>query len=216
MSIHLRRQEDKIRKLILNLGGLVEQAVRDAVASMEDRNADLARKVIDNDDRIDACRLDLEEEILATLALHQPVAFDLRYVISILKMGNDLERIGDLAVNIAEQAVFLAGEEEVRNPPFDVPAMAVAAQHMLKQALDALVRVDTQIAEAVCQADDQVDAEYRGIFDKVHVYLQRYPQHLDQMLHLINIARQCERISDHAVNMAEDVLYLAKGEFQKA
>ena len=215
MSIHFRRQTEKLKKMVLTLGGMVEQALRDATHSMDQRDAELATQVIAGDQEIHTAEVEIEEECLATLALYQPVAFDLRYLIAILKMCNDLERIGNLAVNVAEQARFLCAEEEISQVPFDLNAMANRAQMMLKNALDALVNVDTELAEGVCTADQEVDAIYREMFELVEAAMRENPHQLTQLIHYMQIARQLERLADHAVNIAEDVLYLANGDFYK-
>lgn len=215
MSIHFRRQTEKLKKMVLTLGGMVEQALRDAISALDQRDSDIATRVINGDRQIDSTEVEIEEECLATLALHQPVAFDLRYIVAILKMCNDLERIGDLAVNIAEQARFLCSEEEISQVPFDLTAMASRAQLMLKNALDALVNVDTTLAQSVRTADHQVDAIYRETFELVEIAMRENPHQLTQMIHYLQIARQLERLADHAVNIAEDVLYLSNGEFFK-
>ncbi len=201
--------------MVLTLGGMVEQSLRDAISALEQRDPDIATRVIRGDRQINSTEVEIEEECLATLALHQPVAFDLRYLVAILKMCNDLERIGDLAVNIAEQARFLCSEEEISHVPFDLNAMASRAQLMLKNALDALVNVDTTLAESVRAADQQVDEIYREMFELVEATMRENPHQLTQLIHYMQIGRQLERLADHAVNIAEDVLYLANGEFFK-
>ncbi|HCD33048.1 MAG TPA: phosphate transport system regulatory protein PhoU [Phycisphaerales bacterium] len=215
MSIHFRRQTEKLKKMVLTLGGMVEQALRDAINSLDQRDPELAQRVIRGDRQINSTEVEIEEECLATLALHQPVAFDLRYLIAILKMCNDLERIGDLAVNVAEQAKFLCSEEEIMHVPYDLTAMASRAQMMLKNALDALVNVDTTLAEGVRAADRQVDAIYREMFELIEAAMRENPHQLTQLIHYLQIGRQIERLADHAVNIAEDVLYLSNGEFFK-
>ncbi len=215
MSIHFRRQTEKLKKMVLTLGGMVEQALRDAISALDQRDADIATRVIRGDRQINNTEVEIEEECLATLALHQPVAFDLRYLVAILKMCNDLERIGDLAVNVAEQARFLCSEEEISHVPYDLNAMASRAQLMLKNALDALVNVDTTLAESVRAADQQVDEIYREMFELVEATMRENPHQLTQLIHYMQIGRQLERLADHAVNIAEDVLYLANGEFFK-
>ncbi|HAI13601.1 MAG TPA: phosphate transport system regulatory protein PhoU, partial [Phycisphaerales bacterium] len=180
MSIHFRRQTEKLKKMVLTLGGMVEQALRDAINSLDQRDPELAQRVIRGDRQINSTEVEIEEECLATLALHQPVAFDLRYLIAILKMCNDLERIGDLAVNVAEQAKFLCSEEEIMHVPYDLTAMASRAQMMLKNALDALVNVDTTLAEGVRAADRQVDAIYREMFELIEAAMRENPHQLTQ------------------------------------
>lgn len=215
MSLHLQRQIEKLKKMLLSLGALVEEAVQHAIAAVRQRDSERARQVIAGDTRIDLHEIDLEEECLHTLALHQPVAFDLRFVVAVLKINNDLERIGDLAVNIAEQAEFLASESRVEQMPFDLAGMSEKVESMLRQSLDALVNIDVARARAVRALDDEVDAIHRGMYERVTASIRRQPGQLEQMIHLLNISRQLERIADHAVNIADDVLYLAEGEIAR-
>jgi phosphate transport system protein len=156
--------------------------------------------------------VDVEEECLHTLALHNPVAQDLRFTVAILKINNDLERIGDLAVNIAEQAIALSDQPRVDFTPFGVYDMGPLAQTMVKQSLDALVAVDTQLAEQVCRADDEVDEIHRQLYDKVAQRISQDADQFPQLLRMLVVARNLERMADHATNIAEDVLYMAKGE----
>lgn len=212
MPRHLQRQIDKLKQSILSLGALVEQAVQRSIAAVQHEDVLQAQRVIDGDDRIDVAEIDLEEECLHTLALHQPVAFDLRFVVAVLKINNDLERIGDLAVNIAEQARFLASESRVERVPFDLSGMSQKVLSMLRQSLDALVNADAARARGVRALDDEVDEIHRGMYERVTQAIREHPDELEQMIHLLNISRQLERIADHAVNIADDVLYLAEGE----
>jgi len=214
--MHLRRQVDRLKKQILTLGGIVEQSFHDAVRAVEQRDPTFADKVIENEERIDAMESEIEEECLAALALHQPVAFDLRYIIAILKMSNDLERVGDMAEKIARQAKYLASEEEIDHLPFDLPGMANAVQTMLKNSLDAVVNVDTKLAESVIADDDSVDTQHRRMFDQVEDLLREHPHQISQYLHLMHISRHLERVGDKAVNIAKDVLYMADAEYFKA
>jgi phosphate transport system protein len=212
MSLHFQRQVNTLKKVILGLGTLVEEKVADAIRAIESRDTALANRVIESDDEVDKMELEVEEECLHTLALHQPVAFDLRYVIAVLKINNDLERIGDLAVNIAEQAVFLANEMPLDDIPFDLPGMAGTVRRMLKQSLDALINIDPELAQRVRESDDQVDAIHREMYQAIESGMRENPHRIEQYIHLLNVSRQLERIADHSVNIAEDVIYMAKGE----
>ena len=212
MTVHLQRQIDKLKQVILSLGSQVETAVTHAIRAVENRDPGLARTVIEQDNEIDQVELDVEEECLHTLALHQPVAFDLRYVVAVLKINNDLERIGDLAVNIAEQAVFLSRESPVAAMPYDLPRMARHVRSMLKGSLDALVEVDAARAEGVREEDDKVDEIHREMYERVEAAVRADPGQAPQLIHLMNISRQLERIADLTVNVAEDVIYMARGE----
>lgn len=210
MSRHLLNEIDNLKRSILTLGTRVEAAVRDATLAIEQRDAALAQKIIDSDTILDQQEVEIEEECLKTLALHQPVAVDLRFIITVLKINNDLERIGDLAVNIAERAVFLASQ-----PPaavsFDFVGMAHAAQAMLKKSLDALVNLQPAAAREVCAGDDAVDAMNRQMYLKVQQAILAHPEQIESLIHLLSACRHLERIADHATNIAEDVIYMIEG-----
>ena len=154
--------------------------------------------------------VDLEEECLKTLALHQPMAVDLRMIIAILKINNDLERIGDLAVDATERALVLTTLPPI-NFPFDIPTMSQAVQKMLAHSLDALVNQDLALAEEVCASDDAVDAIHSEVFIRVEEEIVKHPEHIQQLLTFLSVSRYLERIADHATNIAEDVIYLIKG-----
>lgn len=212
MSVHFQRQIDRLKKLVLSLGAMAEDSVHQAIEAYEKRDVDLAKQVIANDGQVDLMEIDVEEECLHTLALHQPVAFDLRYVVAVLKINNDLERIADLAVNIAEQASSLSSQAKLEHVPFDLRAMNAKVSAMVKQCLDSLVQLDPNLAEQVRHTDDEVDLLYRQAYEQVIAQMRSEPQKLDQLLHVLSIARHLERIADHAVNISEDVIYMAKGE----
>ena len=214
MSRHLQREIDKLSKMLFGLSAQVEESVRTAVRSVERRDAALAAEVIQKDRTVDQIEVEVEEECLKILALHQPVAIDLRLVIAILKINNDLERIGDLAVNIAERAEFLAEHEKV-DIPFDFAGMTEKAQAMLKKSLDALVRMDAKLAREVCASDDEVDDINRQMYDKVKNGIRQNPADMDSLIHLLGVSRHLERIADHATNIAEDVLYMLEGEITR-
>jgi phosphate transport system protein len=214
MPIHFHRQIEKLKAMILKLGGIVEQRVFRAVEAVENRSLEISREVIIGDSEIDQMEVDIEEECLHALALHQPVSLDLRYVASVLKINNDLERIADLAVNIAEQAEFLAREVEIPIPP-DLLVEAEKACRMLKMSLDSLVHLDEQRAESVRRMDDEVDDLHRQMYLSVKESIKQRPDQVDQSIHILNISRQLERIADHAVNIAEDVIYAVRGEITR-
>lgn len=210
MSVHLIREIENLKKQILALGADVESALHKAVDAVVRRDWALAQTVIDTDTEIDRCEVDIEEECLKVLALYQPVAIDLRFIIAVLKINNDLERIGDLAVNIAEQVQFL-GASVSRPFPFDFEGMAAKAQAMLKKSLDALVTLDAGLARQVCASDDEVDAMYRDLIGLVKNEIRQDPDLFDTLLTLMMVSRQLERIADHATNIAEDVVYMVEG-----
>ena len=214
MSVHLQKEIENLKKNVLSLGADVEENVHKAVQSLRKRDSGLAEEIIAADYYIDRREVDLEEECLKILALHQPVAIDLRFVIAVLKINNDLERIGDLAVNIAERAVFLTSEPPI-DIPFDFPGMSEKTKIMLKNSLDALVNMDAKLARAVCAADDEVDAINRKMYGQVQDGIRKNLEQIESLIHYLGVARHLERIADHATNIAEDVIYMVDGEIAR-
>jgi phosphate transport system protein len=210
MPYRLQREIEKLKKQILTLGAVVEERVHMAVRAIEERDEKSARRVIDGDIEIDEMEVDLEEEGLKLLALHQPVAIDLRFIIAVLKINSDLERIGDLAVNIAERAVFVATQKRV-DIPFDFPTMSKKVKEMLKKSLDSLVNMDVSLARKICEMDDEVDAIHREMYDQVKNGIREHPDRLDCLIHMLSVSRHLERIADSATNIAEDVIYMIEG-----
>lgn len=211
MTTHLQKEIEGLKKRILFMGAEVEEAVRKAVNALVSRNPKEAIEVIEHDDQLDQLEVEIEEECLKILALHQPVAIDLRYVIAVLKMNNDLERIGDLAVDISERAVYLADRPKI-DLWLDFPGMARLTQDMLKRSLDALVNSDATLARQVRASDDEVDAMNQLMFPTVQDYVKKNPEHVAEAIHLLSAARHLERIADQATNIAEDVIYMVEGE----
>lgn len=210
MPVHLQREVELLKKKALSLCATVENNVRLAVRSVSERNDRIAADVIASDLEIDHSEIDVEEECLKILALHQPVAIDLRFIVAVLKMNNDLERIGDLAVNIGQRAQFLNARPAIA-VPFDLNGLADKAQNMFRKSLDALVNMDAALARSVCGMDDEVDAINRQMYDQVKDMIREHPEHLDSLIALLSISRYLERIADHATNIAEDVLYMIEG-----
>jgi len=210
MPLHLLREIDNLKKEILTLGSMAEQAVQRATAAIETRDGRLAHEVIEDDVTLDEMEVQIEENCLKTLALHQPVAVDLRFIVAVLKINSDLERVGDLAVNVAERAVFLAAQPSV-DVIFDFQTMAEKAQGMLKRSLDSLVNLDAEQARGVILSDDQIDAMNRRAYQIVQEAIRIHPDHAESLLHMLSAARHLERIADHATNIAEDVIYMIEG-----
>ncbi len=210
MSVHLEAQTNKLKKLILSLSAIVEEAVRRSVKAVTDRDPDLAREVIDGDPEVDRMEVEIEEECLKLLALYQPVATDLREVIAVLKINNDLERIADLAVNIGERAIELASCEPTAIP-YDLTVMAEKSMEMLRNSLDSLVRMDPKLARSVCDADEAVDKINRIAARETRAVISDNPQKLKPMLSLMLVARHLERVADLSTNIAEDVIYSCQG-----
>ena len=211
MARYLIRELDKIKKKILSLGALVEERVRMTSAAVDNRDAAIAQKIIDTDWEIDEMEVEVEEECLKILALHQPVAVDLRFIVTAIKINNDLERIGDQAVNIAERVLTIAKRPEM-DFVFDYLPMAEKAEAMLKMSLDALVNMDVDLAFKVITLDDEVDAIKTLAYDRIKAAIKQHPDRVGYMINLLLISRHIERLADHATNIAEEVIYLIEGE----
>jgi len=208
---HFSRELENIKKLILSLGAIVEERVRMATKAIEDNDAELAQRIIKSDYEIDEMEVDIEEECLKVLALHQPVAIDLRFIIAVIKINNELERIGDQAVNIAERVGVTAKSEQLEMF-FDYSAMGEKAQRMLKMSLDALVKMDYDEAFNVVVMDDEVDALKEQAYDRVKKAMGDHPDKIGYLINVLLISRHLERLADHTTNIAEEVIYLIEGE----
>ena len=211
MTTHLQREIDGLKKNILHMGAEVEELLRKAVESLVTRNDRQAQEVVEYDEKLEQEEVDIEEECLKILALHQPVAIDLRYVIAVLKINSDLERIGDLAVNIAERSLYLTTHAPL-DIPLDFRGMAELTQRMLKLSLDSLVNLDTKLARHVRASDDEVDTMNRHMYRLIEDYIKANPDRVAEALHLVSSSRHLERIADAATNIAEDVIYMVEGE----
>ena len=211
MTKHLQRDLDHLRKEILTMGSLVEEAINKSINALVQRLPDVAREVIDTDDHIDQKEVEVEEECLKLLALHQPVAIDLRFIITCLKVNNDLERMGDLAVNIAERAAFLARHPKLALP-VDFTRMADQVRTMVRESLDALVRNDTALARRVIELDDAVDRDHRQVFVLLQEAMSRDAAIIKRVIPLLSSSRYLERIADHATNICEDVIFMIDGD----
>lgn len=210
MIRHLQTELEKLKRRILTLGTNVEERVRMAIRAVEKVDADLAQKIIKADREIDEAEVEIEEECLKIIALHQPVAVDLRFISAVIKINNDLERIGDMAVNIAERVSTIAKRPPV-NVPIDYSIMGERVEAMLKSSLDSLVNLDSDLAYKVTLADDEVDEMKRKIYDIVKEAITRHPDRAGYLINLLLISRHLERIGDHATNIAEEVIYLIEG-----
>ncbi|CAI2717135.1 phosphate signaling complex protein PhoU [Nitrospina watsonii] len=210
MTKHFERELDVLKKQLLGLSAQVEEMVLKVMKAVAALDARQAQEIIDQDKTIDNTEVQLEEECLKVLALHQPVAGDLRFVIATLKINNDLERVADLAVNIAERAVVLASKENVV-PPFDFTTMAEKSRAMLSQSIDCLINMDSVTAHKVWQADDEIDAMNREVYQRVYEKIRQNPDQVEILINYISISRHLERIADYATNIAEDVIYLVEG-----
>jgi len=214
MTAYFQKELEKIKKMILSLGAMVEERVHMAIKSIESKDVAVAEKIIKTDYEIDEMEVEVEEECLKVLALHQPVAVDLRFLIAVIKINNDLERIGDEAVNIAERVESLA-KRKSSSFYYDYSLMAEKAESMLKMSLDALVTLDIDLAFKVLRKDDEVDTVQKDVYDLTK---QALGEDVDDVAYLINqflISRHLERIGDHATNIAEEVIYLVEGEIAR-
>lgn len=210
MERQLDQQLEKIRQNLLRMGGLVEQMLARANRALIDRDDEGVQAVIDQDHEVDRLEMEVDEACHQTLVRNQPTAVDLRFIVAVMKIVNDLERMGDSAVNIA-QSVGHLNEEPPLKPYIDLPEMSRKVRDMVRQALDAFVRKDAALAEAVLAGDDEVDARYKQLFRELLTYMIEDPKTVSRCLHLLLITRNLERIADHSTNIAEDVIYYVEG-----
>jgi len=211
MTKHFHRELENIKKRVLTLGSLVEDRVRSAVKALEEMDGAAAAEIVRLDYEVDEMEVEIEEECLKVLALHQPVAVDLRFIVAVIKINNELERIGDQAVNIAQRVEIIARRPK---PPFtfDYAVMSEKAIRMLKMSLDALVNLDVDLAYKVITMDDEVDQIKKDAYDKIKQAIQELPERVGYYINLLLISRHLERLGDHSTNIAEEVIYLVEGE----
>ena len=209
METHFQQELNHLKSEILRMAGLVERAISNAIESLTQRDTPLAEKTIQQDAQINEVELDIDERCLNLLALHQPMAGDLRFITSTMRINTELERIGDLAVNIAERVVSLNQEPQLK-PYIDIPNMADISKKMLRDVIDAFVSGDAALARSVCERDDQVDGLNNQIFRELLTYMMEEPKTITRAVHLIIVSRYLERIADHATNIAEGVIFMAK------
>jgi len=211
MAKHLERDLARLQRDLMTLASSVEEAIHKAIKSLETRHHTLAQQVIDGDEQIDRDENQIEEDCLKMLALHQPVAVDLRRITAALKINAELERMGDLAEDIAERALHLA-----QLPPVTLPVklqrMTDLTTSMVRQSLDAFVNLDVRLARTVCRMDDEVDRYNSEIIEELIAVMRASPNTVEAGISLFSATRHLERIADHATNIAEDVVYLAEGE----
>ncbi len=208
-----RRFDEELKRLkerLLMMAGLAEESIGKAIKALTVRQVELARAVIEEDEAINRMEVEIEEVCLSLIARYQPEAKDLRFIAMVFKIVNDLERVGDQAVNISERTLDLLKEPPVK-PLIDIPKMAQIAQQMLKDSLDAFVNNDADLARSVCRRDDQVDNLNNDVRNELLVYMARDAQTINRAVDLILVGRHLERVADHATNIAEDVYYLVRG-----
>ncbi len=207
MQRHFHEELEALKQTLLAMGGLVEDQIRRVVRALLERDGVLAQEVIDGDARVNAYDVEVDETCVELLALHQPAAGDLRFITTAMKIVTDLERIGDQAVNIAQRALELNREPQLK-PYIDLPRMAERAQRMVKESLDAFVSRDTGLARRVCEEDAEVDALKEQIFRELLTFMMEDARTIPRAIRLILISRFLERVADHATNIAEMVIYM--------
>ncbi len=204
---HFQEELEQLKTRLLEMGGLAEEKVRLAVESLVERDMTLIDNVLTGDEPVNALHIEIDSRCFTLLALFQPMAVDLRAIVAAVKINTDLERVGDLAVNIAEAARRYATHPPVKKL-IDIPRMATIAQSMLRDALDAFVRRDIDLAQHVLNEDDALDALKTQIFRELLTYMLQDPTTIEPALDLVLISRHLERIGDHATNIAEDVIFM--------
>lgn len=210
MERHFDTELNQLKEKLLKMAGMVEEAVSLSIKALVDRDEALAQRIIKEDQQINQMEIEIDETAFRLLALHQPTAVDLRFIIMALRINTDLERMGDLAVNISERTLDLL-KEPLLKPLIDIPRMAAMAQKMVKDSLDAFVNKDEDLGRSVCKRDDEVDDLNVQIFRELLTYMSEDPHTIKRAIDLILIAKHLERIADHATNIGEDVVYLVKG-----
>jgi phosphate transport system protein len=204
---HFQEELDQLKTRLLEMGGLAEEQVRLAVKALMERDRELVAQTLHGDEPINRLHIEIDGRCFTLLALHQPMAVDLRAIVAAVKINTDLERVGDLAINIAEAARRYAQHAPVKKL-IDIPRMATIAQTMLRDSLDAFVRRDTELAQRVLNEDDKLDDLKTQIFRELLTYMLQDPATIEAALDLILISRHLERIGDHATNIAEDVIFM--------
>ena len=200
----------KLREDILYMGGLVEDQIQKAVSSLVERDSALAETIIERDHEVNRLDVEIDDLCIQLLALHQPAARDLRFITTALKITTDLERIGDMAVNICERALELNEEPQLK-PYIDIPRMARTSERMIRESLDAFIREDTDLALKVCKDDQEVDDLNSQIFRETISFMIEDPHTINRAMKISSISKYLERIADHATNIAEMVVFMVKG-----
>jgi phosphate transport system protein len=204
---HFQKELEELKGNLLKMAALVEESIRDAVRSLVKRDSELAQQTFAKEDRVNSLEIVIDDMCLRLLALRQPMAVDLRFITAAMKIITDLERMGDQAVNIAERAISLNQEPQLK-PYIDIPRMAEITQSMVKDVLDAFVNRDSKLARSVCERDDLVDGLNDQVFRELLTYMISDPKTTTRAVHLMIVSRCLERIADHATNIAEDVIFM--------
>jgi phosphate transport system protein len=213
MSVHLFHEMKKLNRMVVTYSDMIEDALDKAIKALLKRDKKKAKEVVANDKNIDQMEIYIEEECLKMLALYQPVASDLRYIVAVLKMNNDLERIGDLAANIAKTAVSV-GDFSDDDVPFDLEDMALRTRKLFKKCLSAMINLDVDTAKEVIEKDDRIDKIHAANYGLINKKICKNPddKHVAIYINMLSVSRNLERIGDHATNIAEDVIYTADGD----
>ena len=210
MERHFDEELKTLKQKLLHMADIAQEMIGLSVKSLAERKEALAEQVFVLEDKVNRTEIEIEDEVLKLLALRQPAAGDLRLLTAILKINNDLERVADQAVNISEIAIDL-----LKNPPLkpliDIPHMALLAQKMIKNSLDAFVNQDPRLAQEVCKDDDEVDRINDQVFRELLTYMMQDPKSITRAVDLILVSRNIERIADHATNISEDVIFIVEG-----
>jgi len=209
MQRHFHEELEALKQTLLAMGGLVEDQIRRVITALRERDSALAQEVIERDAQVNAYDVEVDEKCVELLALHQPAAGDLRFITTAMKIVTDLERIGDQAVNIAQRAIELNREPQLK-PYIDLPRMAEKAEGMVKESLDAFVNRDTALARRVCAEDAAVDALKEQVFRELLTFMMEDARTIPRAIRLILISRFLERVADHATNIAEMVVYMVE------
>ncbi len=207
---HFVEELEQLKTKLLEMGSLVEAAIQRSITAVTQKDRNAAAEVFRNEARINAIELEIDDFAVNLLALHQPMAADLRLIVAALKINTDLERMGDLSVNIAQRALALM-EGPVVKPMIDIPHIAGLVQSMVRKALDAFVTRDADLARSVLASDDAVDSLRTACYHELVSFMEQDVRNIQQSLALLSVTRNLERIADHSTNIAEDVLFLAKG-----
>ena len=211
MSLHLHRDLDKLKKEVLRLGNMVELAINNAFLALNNRDSSYVEEVLTNEEQINEMEVQIEEECLKILALHQPVAVDLWFLVVVLKVNNDLERMGDIAKNIAERAKDLMESDVIPDLGQPMQGLPDLVRTMVTSSLDSLVKLDDQLARKIIEMDDEVDQINRDMYVAVKSLVAEKPSIADSAINLLSCSRNMERIGDLATNIAEDVIFVVEG-----
>ncbi|NNJ69852.1 MAG: phosphate signaling complex protein PhoU [Kiritimatiellales bacterium] len=211
MAKHLEKELDRLKKLIYALSAHVAENLELAVKSLQDNDVEQAEQVIALDLAIDDMEIEVEEECLKALALYQPVAIDLRFIVAVMKLNNDLERIGDLAADIAKNGIAINAAPKPK-VPLDLNQMCYLAKAIVHKSLDALVNIDPYLAREVIKDDEAIDNLKAEMKAEIVAALQREPEHAETLMTLLAVTHRLERIGDHATNIAEDVIYMVEAD----